>query len=369
MNILQIAKKEILQAFRNKSTFIFMLAFPIALMLILGLALSNAFSSNIDVGPIKMAYTQGQVTPQLAAGWQSFVEAAQGEGVTIEPLPPGQDGREAVKQADYAAYVEVSDQGIDLYASSRGTVESNIVQAMLNAFADRYNLAAALAGESTGATSDTSALSLVKETALTHDSEPNSMDYYAIAMTTMIALYATLSGAALIEGERTRHTIVRLSAAPVTKAELFVGKVLGSTVVNTIFIVAVMLLSRYAFGADWGEHIGYILLVLLTEVLLAVGIGLTVGMLINSKASRAFLMIFLQIASFLGGAYFPVSDVGGFIGAVSRFSPLHWNNSGIIDTVFRGDTAAALTAAGCNLLVAAALLAICSIQIRRRETI
>ncbi|CAI6085197.1 ABC transporter permease [Cohnella sp. JJ-181] len=372
MNTLHIAKKEIVTALRNKSTFIFMLAFPIALMLILGLALSNAFSGSVEIDDIKMAYKIDQASPALAAGWQSFADAAEESGVTIEALPPGQDGKQAVKEAQYAAYAEVSDQGIDFYDNSRSTIESNILQGMLTSFADRYNLVAAYANA--GASSPASdagqtSVQLVKTSSLTPDSKPNSMDYYAIAMTTMIALYAALSSASLIESERSRHTIVRLSAAPVSKTEIFAGKVLGGTVINAIFIVAVMLLSHFAFGANWGDHPGHVLLVLLTEVVMAVGFGLAAGMIFRNKASQSFLLIFIQIASFVGGAYFPVDDFGGFIGAISYYSPLRWNNSGVMQTVFGGDTSAALWAACYNLAGAAVLLAICMFLIRRRETI
>ncbi|MDG0794665.1 ABC transporter permease [Cohnella ginsengisoli] len=372
MNTLHIAKKEIVSALRNKSTFLFMLAFPIALMLILGLALSNAFSGSIEIGDIKMAYKIDQASPALAAGWESFAKAAEESGVLIEPLPAGQDGKQAVKEAQYAAYADVSDKGIAYYDNSRSTVESNILQGMLRSFADRYNLEAAFA--SAGASSQTngsgqSPAQLVKATSLTADSQPNSMDYYAVAMTTMIALYAALSASALIETERTRHTIVRLAAAPVSKAEIFAGKVLGSTVINAIFIVAVMLISHFAFGANWGDHPVHVLLVLITEVLMAIGFGLAVGMIFRSKASHSFLLIFIQIASFVGGAYFPVNDFTGFIGAVSYYSPLRWNNAGVIETVFGGDTAPALMAAGYNLAGAVVLLAVCMFFIRRRETI
>lgn len=370
MNTLHIAKKEIISALRNKSTFLFMLAFPIALMLILGLALSNAFSGSVEIEGIKMAYKFEQASPALTAGWQSFAKAAEDSGIAIEPLPAGQDGKQAVKEAEYAAYAVVSDKGIGFYDNSRSTIESNILQGMLRSFADRYNLVTAFASADAAPQSDgQSTAQLVKASSLTPDSKPNSMDYYAVAMTTMIALYAALNASALIESERIRHTIVRLSAAPVSKAEIFAGKVLGSTVINAIFIVAVMLISHFAFGANWGNHPGHVLLVLITEVLMAVGFGLAVGMIFRSKASHSFLLIFIQIASFVGGAYFPVDDFGGFVGAVSYYSPLRWNNTGVIETVFGGNTASAVWAAGSNLAAAAVLLVICILLIRRRETI
>ncbi|MDG0810989.1 ABC transporter permease [Cohnella rhizosphaerae] len=371
MNTLHIAKKEIVSALRNKSTFLFMLAFPIALMLILGLALSNAFSGSIEIADVKMAYKIDQASPELAAGWESFAKAAEESGIEIIALPPGQDGKQAVIEAQYAAFADVSDKGIAYYDNSRSTIESNILQGMLTSFADRYNLQAAFA--SAGLSSQTgdgqAPAQLVKATSLTADSQPNSMDYYAVAMTTMIALYAALNAASLIESERTRHTIVRLSAAPVSKAEIFAGKVLGSTFINAIFLVTVMLISHFAFGANWGDHPVQVLLVLVTEVLMSIGFGLAAGMIFRGKASHSFLLIFIQIASFVGGAYFPVTDFGGFIGTVSYYSPLRWNNAGVIETVFGGDAAPALQAAGYNLAAAIFLLAVCMFLIRRRETI
>lgn len=50
------------------------------------------------------------------------------------------------------------------------------------------------------------------------------MDYYAIVMTTMVALYGAMGASNLIRGERIRKTGDRLIAAPITKAEILSGK-------------------------------------------------------------------------------------------------------------------------------------------------
>jgi len=54
VNILSIALKEIKQDLRDRRTLVFMLGFPIVLMLILGMALSNAFSSDVKIGDLKV---------------------------------------------------------------------------------------------------------------------------------------------------------------------------------------------------------------------------------------------------------------------------------------------------------------------------
>ena len=55
----------------------------------------------------------------------------------------------------------------------------------------------------------------------------------------------------LIRGERIRKTGDRLIAAPISKAEIFIGKVLGSLVANALCILLVMLFSKFVFQANW----------------------------------------------------------------------------------------------------------------------
>ena len=56
MNILNMALKEIKTDFRDVRTLIFLLAFPVVLMLILGTALSSAFNSTPDVDDVHIVY-------------------------------------------------------------------------------------------------------------------------------------------------------------------------------------------------------------------------------------------------------------------------------------------------------------------------
>lgn len=75
MNILHIAGKEIKISFRDRRTFIFMLAFPIVFMLIFTAALSNAFDSEVTVGNIKVVYTDQSNGP-LSHYFTEFMKAA-----------------------------------------------------------------------------------------------------------------------------------------------------------------------------------------------------------------------------------------------------------------------------------------------------
>ncbi|MFL1675018.1 ABC transporter permease [Paenibacillus thiaminolyticus] len=374
MNIWNIALKEIKSNIRNTRTFVFMLALPIVLMLILGAALTNAFTDGVEIDGLRLLVRNEWTDSQGTAAWNQFVQAIEQEGVEVVQATAGMNGQEEVRTNRFTAYAEVDGDGIQFYGSSKNTIESNIIQGMLTAFADRYSLMAAAfhtdpaaaraivggAGESGD---------FIRDTALNPDKRPDSFGYYAIAMTTMIALYSVFSAGYLFRGERIRHTSIRLMAAPIGKGEIFIGKVIGSTFINLLCVLLVVLFSKFAFHADWGTHYGMIFLVLLTEVLLAVSLGLAISFLFQGEGSQGLIMMFTQVASFLGGAYFPISEMEGYMDWLSNLSPLRWANTALTEIIYAGDAAAGWPVIGLNTGIAALFLFIAIIFMHRREAL
>ncbi|WP_223069387.1 ABC transporter permease [Paenibacillus caui] len=374
MNILQIARKELLIHLRDKRTFIFMIAFPLVLILILGTALTNAFSSNLAVGDMNLLYKDNIRNGQLASSWGQFVQASQQEGITFTKAAADEDGLKTVQDDQYTAYAELSDDGIKYYGSPKNAIENNIIQGMLTVYADKFNLAAAAfkADPSPSSVANITVASgsfgnFIQETSLNKDKQPGSIDYYAISMTTMIAFYACLPASALIQNERTRRTAIRLGASPVSKIEIFTGKVLATTIVNFLCIAIVVLFSRLAFKAEWGSHYISIALVLLTEVVLAVSFGLACSYLFNGGAARAFIFIVIQVISFVGGAYFPIDITSGVVHQISQLSPLRWANQGLTQIIYSDQASAAIPVIVLNVGLSAALLIVSGLYMRKRE--
>ena len=84
---------------------------------------------------------------------------------------------------------------------------------MLTTFVDKYNVAVEVAKvdptKVSTVISNGNHNDYIKETSL-QARKPGSMDYYAVVMTTMIALYAAMGASSLIRGERIRKTGDRL---------------------------------------------------------------------------------------------------------------------------------------------------------------
>ncbi|MED2398228.1 ABC transporter permease, partial [Bacillus thuringiensis] len=220
MNIFNIAVMHIKRDFRDVRTLVFMLAFPVVLMLVLGTALTNAFDSDSQaIKDIQVLY-KDEASSTFSQSFEAFTKEVDKSGIHFKKASEGIDGKEEVKQNKYAAYVELNKDGAKFYGSDKSSVEGSIVEGMLTTFVDKYNVAAEVAKVDPSKVSTVFSSGnhndYIKETSLQAAKKPGSMDYYAVVMTTMIALYAAIGASSLIRGERIRKTGDRLIAAPIS---------------------------------------------------------------------------------------------------------------------------------------------------------
>ncbi|MEC0206820.1 ABC transporter permease [Paenibacillus lautus] len=370
MNVLRIALKE-MKIVREVRMLVFMLATPVLLILILGTALSNAFNGTTAIGDIRVLYHNSGAEPALMEQWETFMqESERSSGMMFEQAKEGMDGGQEVRNNRYTGYVEIGANGISYEGNSRSSIENGIVQGMLSAFTDRYRLSAE--AEKMDPEYENKLLvndgeSYVVESSIQGARQPGSLDYFAIAVTTMIILYSALTAGGLIDSERKRNTAQRLLASPVTKAEIFAGKILGTLLINAVFVIIVVLISKYMFNAYWGENPVMVFLVLLTEILFAISLGLGISYVLKGNAAGAVIMVIIQLAAFFGGGYTPVASTTGFMREAATYSPLHWSNEALLQLIYSGNGSAAMNAMMLNVGFSILLLAVAMISMRRRE--
>ncbi|WP_127592638.1 ABC transporter permease [Paenibacillus lautus] len=370
MNVLRIALKE-MKIVREVRMLVFMLATPVLLILILGTALSNAFNGSTAIGDIRVLYHNSGAEPALMEQWETFMqESERSSGMMFEQAKEGMDGGQEVRNNRYTGYVEIGANGISYEGNSRSSIENGIVQGMLSAFTDRYRLSAEAAKmdpEYENKLLVNDGESYVVESSIQGARQPGSLDYFAIAVTTMIILYSALTAGGLIDSERKRNTAHRLLASPVTKAEIFAGKILGTLLINAVFVIIVVLISKYMFNAYWGENPVMVFLVLLTEILFALSLGLGISYVLKGNAAGAVIMVIIQLAAFFGGGYTPVASTTGFMREAATYSPLHWSNEALLQLIYSGNGSAAMNAMMLNVGFSILLLAVAMISMRRRE--
>lgn len=371
MNVFNIALQLIRVSIRDRRTLIFMLAFPIVMMLVLGSALSNAFDNHIKIEKMRVLY-KDTGSSNVAPYFEQFTKNVKKDNIYFYKAKEKVNGKNEVRENRYDAYVEVSNKGIQFYGSERNSIESSIVEGMLTAFADKYNLVNQVAkvkpDQAETVLKNAMPDNYIKEKSLNADKAPGSMDYYAVAVTTMISLYGAMGASFLLRGERTRNTAVRLATAPISKAEIFLGKIIGSIVLNLLSLLLIVAVSSLVFNANWGDHLWLVIIILLSEVFLAVSFGLGISYMAKTgEASRTIILIVVQLASFFGGAYFKIDNPDGFMKLLTNLSPLTWANTAINKIIYNNDLGASMQVIGLNLGIAIIFLSIAIISFRRRE--
>ena len=103
----------------------------------------------------------------------------------------------------------------------------------------------------------------------------------------MFAFFMVLTVGWLFVAERHQGTLKRLRAAPLSRTEIVLGKLLpcfGLSLFQGLFLLAA---GKVVFGMDWGTHPWWLLLVVFTTSLAAMGMALFVAALARTETQVA----------------------------------------------------------------------------------
>jgi Cu-processing system permease protein len=141
------------------------------------------------------------------------------------------------------------------------------------------------------------------------------------ALLLFVPLLGLSIGASTLAGDHERGTLLYLLAQPVSKAEVFWGKVLGNVIGASLAISVGFGLAAMALASSGsGEPAAYIGLVLFTLLLLLASMGL--GFMISSLAHKAATAMGSALLLWLGLAF--IGDLT-LIGAVLMLRPTPTN--------------------------------------------
>ncbi|MED4461525.1 ABC transporter permease [Metabacillus fastidiosus] len=374
MNIFIIAMNELRRNIREVQTFLFYLAFPIVLMLILGTALANTFDNGISVDDIHVLYND-KATNEVSHSFHIFKEEMKKSDIYFHKASAGINEKDAVKQGDYDVYMELDNNGLNLYGNELNTIKTSIVQGVMQAYVDKYNLVSEVTkinpAKANEALKVSTSNEYIKEKAINSKEQPSSMDYYAIVMTSMIALFSLYHCYDLFRSEKTFNIDTRLMAAPIRKADIFIGKLIGCFIINAVSILTVLTFSKFVFKANWGNHPLLVIAILFSLILFGISLGMGISHLLKTpEAVTVTSVIIVQLACFFGGAYFPMNaSEGGTLNMIATLSPLTWTNEAIKKIIFTDDLTAAVLPISLNLLLAIILLSSTILSINRKEGI
>lgn len=136
-------------------------------------------------------------------------------------------------------------------------------------------------------------------------------------------------GAGLAE-ERASGRLRRLYVAPVSRAQIVLGKLLMRFTVGWIQMAYMLAVGVLVFRIQWAEHSWVFFAFLSVYALAAAALGMLVGTLFDDpdKASTAGIWTAILLSP-LGGLWWPLEVVGPTMRTVGRLVPTGWAMEGV----------------------------------------
>lgn len=151
---------------------------------------------------------------------------------------------------------------------------------------------------------------------------PRALDYYAVTMVVMIALYGAMGGSAVIEVEKRQNTLTRLYCSPQNSLLILMSKAMAQLVFLYAQLCIIVLFSKYIYKANWGNNILAILFILLIYSIFVVFWGLSIALLTRSiLLSKVLISSFAVAATFIAGGYFIVDIRTRFLQTIRNLLP------------------------------------------------
>ena len=156
------------------------------------------------------------------------------------------------------------------------------------------------------------------------DRQLDTTTYLAAGLAVLFSFFLVQFGVRGLLEERQAGTMARLLAAPVPRLAIPLAKALTSVVLGVAALVVLAVASTVIMGADWGDPVA-VLVLIVAVVLAAVSImGLVAGVAKTPDAAGSAQAVVALTLGILGGSFFPVSQGEGVLTRLAALTPHHW---------------------------------------------
>ena len=339
---LLVGRLDLQRRLRDRSILLQVFLAPILLAVIVGGAFGGGFSGLQTT----IVIADADQTPTSTAISAALAEGSEEDGVVFEPQAvTGEDEvaalvaddeevgaavliptgfTEAVQTGQAAELLVVGRSADEVFASVAQSVADSIAAtaqsrrvstATAGATADQ--LAVPLDEESLAAALQQPPVIVVEDSRL--DGTFNMMAFFAPGMAMIFLFFVMGAAARSLLTERRLGTLDRILAGPTQPTAVLLGKAMAVVVLGLLSLLTVYLVTTLAFGVDWGDPLG-VLLVMLAAVIAIAGFSLIVtGIARTEQQAEALTIIGTLVFAVLGGTF--VFTNAGLFADIRGFFP------------------------------------------------
>ena len=322
---------------RNPLTVAAVSLFPIALILILGSALSAYISPETDFDAVSVAYVtdneQSVFAELLKNDFSQFISAEfVNDNAARRMLANG--GADEVHVIIYETQGEIS-----ALKSNFARTDTNIVLSIAESYkknAAAAELAIANGGELSEIMSILASDFTVEAKAI-GGRAPTATDYYAITILVYILLIAGTNGIDLFNKGLLSDTGARIMTAPVSRFAQIGGLLAASTVTSFLQGMIPFVFSGVVYGVYWGERIWLVLLTLFTVALFSQAFSIFLLLLLrNMGAAMGIMQAVMWLTTFVSNGYMKIT-FGGQLDKIFAYAPNALAHTTIFGAIYGGN--------------------------------
>lgn len=348
--VIAIAGAELRRFIADRSNIFFVFIFPMALVFVMG----TAFGGAAPAGTVAVVGSDSALRAALieqfdAAGLE--VASTDESGMREQVAKGGADVGVLIPDDASAAFSAGGDSELEIITGSQSNAPavSHVVRtaataATLRAGQEQALVAAGVSEEQASAALDRAAADIAPAEAVIRDAGGiaqafgglGQFDLGASSQLLLFTFLSTLAAAVSVIQARRNGVIRRIMAAPVTGGQALLGLTLGRLVIAFVQGAYIIVASRLLFDVNWGDPLA-VFLVLLLFGLVASGLAITLGVLVDSEGLATGLSVGggLVLAA-IGGAMVPLEIFPDTMRRIAHLTPHAWGYDAMAEIQRRG---------------------------------
>lgn len=324
---LSLVRANFVMVLRQRAVIISSLGLAVISVLVFGFLFGNSGASKTQLGVVDEDHSQvsAQVVSQLQKN-DSFAVYTGNEAEEQQALKDGNRDAILIIPAGFGEQVVQGGAHLQVFYNQRNPVTEAGTKLAVSAIVDGINRAA------------------------THQPGPVTLDEQGVAaknlrqidfvtpgMIGMLLMWANLTVAVQLVFWREEGITRRLAATPLAPIAMISGQLLARLLLSVAQEVVLIALAIWIFNIHIYGNWGLLALVIVLGALTMLAIGFAVaGFFKKSQAANAGILLVSFPMMFLGGSYFPVSQISGVLGGIIHALPLYYLNDALRQIVNNG---------------------------------
>lgn len=293
----------------------------VIVILILGLVFQSSFSAK-KLKEITVLYVnedQGKYSQQIITGLEtnenlkgimvlkkaesiesakSLVEEKKASGLLVFPSGFSEEYENEKNQCQISVYCRS-------YTGDNNNTDGKLVKSILDSYVDITNAVKISYVNNKGMQNGTSGFEqVIEQRSVVNKEKSSSMQYYAIAMVIMLILTGMIDGGNYIAEEYFGAIGDRIRVSPMKQIQQYMGKIAGVNIMVVLEALFMIGFTKVFYHVDWGNHFGWLLLIVTATALFATSLGATITIILGTDIGVEIICPTIVYAStFLSGGY------------------------------------------------------------------